>query len=392
MKSDFLVHVEGLLLEKLIRRALENGACFGRIVRKGDRAMDVEATEKDAQILLSLCKRYSVSAKILKVKGRPVRRVFLRSRLSLPVCIVVFISLCWFFLSRIWFVDIEFTGPQARLGNTSVLMKALEDMQIHPGMRNSVDEALLSGNLEALLTGYSYVSAKVQGTRLLVEAAPEVPEPTVYDIGYARDLYSCCDGVVESVLVHSGIACVQPGDVIKRGQLLIRGEEKLTNEETRSIGAKGEAIVRTWYEGSSSGCLIETRDVYTGRQSSSSELRLMEFSIPLTEGEAFALSDETVSHLPIGGVFLPLEIVRRDMHEMHRVTQRADMETLSDHLQVLSMADAAIQLTLKGPDVFDIARSWIRYDDSYEGMLSACAVYEIYTDAAEEYGALIQGG
>ena len=392
MKGDLLVRVEGLRLEKLIRRALESGALFKRITRIGSRVMDVEASEADAEILLALCRRYSVAAKVLRESGRPACRRYLRGHLSLPVSAAVFAAVCWFFLSRIWFVDISFAGSQAHLGDEGAFRAALSEMGVHPGISADLDAELLSGALESSQEGYSYISAKVQGTRLFVEAAPEIPEPEVYDIGYARDLYSGIDGVVESVQVHSGAACVQVGDVVRRGQLLIRSEEKLTREETRSIGAKGEVIVRTWHEGKSAGSLTETCTVETGRRSSSSELRLMGFSLPLTEGEVFALSASTDVHLPIGGMFLPLEIVRTEYREERIITRSADLEALSDHLQVLAMADAAANLTLQGPEVCDIARSWIRYDDSDAGMLNACAVYEIYADAAVTRSALIQGG
>lgn len=392
MKSEFMLRLEGLRLEKLIQRAIAGGASFKKVVRCGDRALTVDATQDDANKLLALSRRYCISAKILEVKGRPLYLKRFLGRITILSGIAVFFAICWIILGRIWFIDIVLTGSDPNPAANSAIAAALEEMNVTPGIPGNIDTSLLSGSLEAELEGYSYISAKKQGVRLLVEAAPETPEPNVYDIGYARDLYAVTDGIVESVEVHSGVACVQPGDVIKRGQVLIRGEEQVSAEESRGICANGEVIVRTWYEGTAELCLTETKPVLTGRSSSASWLRLMHFTFPIKDGEEYELSRNTRRHLPIVGMFLPLEIVQENREEFRKTVSETDLETLSERLCVLSLADAAINLTLNGPDACDIARSWIRYEDSDNDMLKACAVFEIYTDAVSERNALIQGG
>ncbi|MBE5773200.1 MAG: hypothetical protein E7337_04625 [Clostridiales bacterium] len=392
MKGEFLIRVDGVRLERLLKRAIDKGASFKKVTRTSPRTMIVEACASDANILLGLCRRYSIPAKVIETRGRSRIYEKIRSRATLLPGLLTGVILCALLLSRLWFIDITFTGPQAQFGDRAAFERILEDLSIKPGMSGDIDASLLSGTLEAGIEGYSYISAKVQGVRLLIEAAPEVPAPDVYDLAYARDLYSAFDGVVESIEVHSGVACVQTGDVVRRGQLLIRGEERQTKEENRSISALGKVIVRTWYEGRSSGLLTEIRNIPTGKTSSFSNLRILDFSFPLSGGIYFESAQVREDRLPIGGMFIPVEIVREEHAETKAVPINVDREALSDRLAALAMADAAIKITSSGPDEFNIARSWLRYDITDAGMLEACAVYEIFTNAAVTRGALLQGG
>ena len=97
-------------------------------------------------------------------------------------------------------------------------------------------------------------------------------------------------------------------------------------------------------------------------------------------------------YLPIGGLFLPLEIVRETRYETTETLRPENKESLADRLIALSMADAAIQIAQRGPNNYEIARSWINFEQPNGSTLRATAIYEIYTDAAITRDALLQGG
>lgn len=46
------------------------------------------------------------------------------------------------------------------------------------------------------------------------------------------------DGIVDSIRTKAGTALVQPGDVVRKGQILIRGEER-TGSGVRAVSARG---------------------------------------------------------------------------------------------------------------------------------------------------------
>lgn len=60
MNGDLMLRAEGLMLEKLLQRALNEGAVFRCVRRDGPRAMLFETDAAGASILTALCERFSL--------------------------------------------------------------------------------------------------------------------------------------------------------------------------------------------------------------------------------------------------------------------------------------------------------------------------------------------
>ena len=169
---------------------------------------------------------------------------------------------------------------------------------------------------------------------------------------------------------------------MKKGQLLILGEEKRSREATRPIAALGEVVIRTWFEGSAEGYLTEERYEPTGRASASSTLVTPWFSVPITEGESFAHQATETDDLPIGGLFLPLTLTRVTRRETKSVMEDGDRALLTGRLTALALADARARLTEDGPRRYEITRCWVSFEEADSDILRASAVCEILTNAA----------
>lgn len=374
--------------EKLLERAVEKGALFCSVQREGERGLLVCCDANSAEILLNECARFNLPAETLSRRGRSAVIAYMRRRVTLPVGLMLCLALCWLFLGRIWLVDAVLTGENAALGDIAALRDAVEAEGVRPGMGRDIDLSLLGQRLQAKSDAYSYVGARLRGVRLLIEAVPETPSPRVYDVAAARDLVSNRDGIVLSAVAQSGELCVQPGDAVRRGQLLIRGEELSGKEETQAIAALGEVRVRTWYTGEAALPLSATRTVYTGKSSASSRLKTPWLSVDITEGEAYAQQVEQAERLPIGGLFVPVEIERVTRREVAYTRISRDREQLQALLTPLAFADAALKLASEGPEAYEILDQWIDFSP-VGGMLRARAVYEISANAAVTREALI---
>lgn len=391
MRSEVTVRVVCPLPEKLLERALGKGAAFSEVVRDGEHGLTLRCDAASAEILLKECDRFRLPAKVLARRGLSALADFAKRRATLAVGILIFAALSWLFLGRIWLIDIAFSGEAARLGDAASLRAALADSGIRPGIERGVDLERLSETLRAGAGDYSYVGAHLRGIRLEIEAVPEVPSPEVYDVAAARDLVADRDGVVVSAVARSGELCVQPGDAVLRGQLLIRGEElAATGEarETRPIAALGEVIVRTWYVGEASLPLKATRTRYTGNSGASSRLRTPWFGVSITEGARFADEIVETEILPIGGLFVPLEIERTTRREVVREAIDRDEDLLKAQLSALAFSDAALRLAREGPETCEILRRWIDYERTGD-RLTARAVLEVSADAAVTRDALL---
>lgn len=395
MNHDIRMEIEGSLPEKLLERALAQGAVFADVRRSGKRGIIVAADLRSAEILFALCRKYALNCRMLHRGGRAAAADFIRARWTIAPAICLCILLCCLFLSRIWLVDIQFTGPCAHLGSEAQLRAQLENEGIYPGMPGAAaDTALLQKQLSAASGNYSFIGVRRQGIRLLVEASPEVPAPQLYAIDSARDLVAARSGVVESIAVYCGEAAVSAGDTVMRGDILIRGEETIgkdpeTGEDiTRAVRAAGAVTARCWVEGSAEGSLQSTVWRRTGESRTECHLKLMNLSLPISECEAYPSEDIETELLPVVGMFLPLEIERRIHLETTAETRRDDPEVLEDTLCALARADAFKKIS---SDIiaYETASSWTDIEEK-NNTLYVRTVYEIYTDIAADRDALIE--
>lgn len=390
MNGDVRLRVEGLMLERLIQRAVSEGAHFRSIRRDDPRAIILDADPESAKILIALCERFSLPCRILSRRGRDAMLRRLKRRGTLLAGALTFVAILSLFFSRIWLIDVALTGD--RSSDVRALEDALVSLNITPGMaKSAIDPSALEDALAAASPDFSFVGVEIQGVRLLVEASPAVPAPPLYELTSGRDLVARCDGVVESVSVLSGVACVKPGDTVVRGQTLIRGDERVTKEINRSIAALGTVVARTWYEGTASASLTYPEQIRTGRSSQSSELRLMNFVWRLSEGENYLSQDSEEEFLPIGGLFLPLQIRRTTLYETHTRTLEADTDALKRQLALLAFSEAGLKLAQSQPEGMEIADRWIEYTRD-AGVLTARAVYEMQTDIAVSRDVLYRQG
>lgn len=387
MRGDVTVRAACLLPERLIERAIAGGARFTTLKRPDTRTLIARCDAASADILLRLCDRFAVPAVVVSRRGASALRAWARRRRTLWAALAVFAAICWLFLGRVWIVRVGFSGENAALGDRADIEAALNEIGVRPGMSRRFDAGLLAEALRARGDNYSFVGARVQGVQLTIEAAPESPAPPLYDVEAARDLVSDRDGIVVSAVARSGELCVQPGDVVRRGQLLIRGEELSAKDETRPIAALGEVIVRTWYEGEAALPLERRRASYTGRSEAASTLRLFDWEWPIVRADGYPCQEARVESLAVGGLFLPLRLERVTCLEQRESAVREDLAALRARLAPLAFAEAAYRLCRDGPKDCEIARRWIDYETN-GGTLRAHAVYEIHADAAVTRDAL----
>lgn len=389
MNRDIVLRIEGPLLERLLQQAMKQGAQFARVRRLAPRVMCVAGDAASMDILAKLCARYHLDCRTLRRGGWTAMTDLLRKRWTLLPAVALWAVICALCLSRIWLVDVEFTGPRPDLGREAPFWEALERAGIEPGIAAAqVDTALLQAELMAEAGNYSFIGVRRQGIRLLIEASAEVPAPELYALDQARDLVAARDGVVERIVVHSGEAVVKPGDTVRAGQVLIRGEEALTQEETTPVAALGEVVARCWYEGSAEGSLVQRVTRKTGAQATASRLKLMNFSLPLVEAPDYACAQTQVEYLPVGGLFLPLEIERITFCETEVALEALDVDALAGRLSALARAEARMKLAIDGAD-YQQSEEWLDMEQT-DHSLRVRAVYEIYTDIAVTRDALLE--
>lgn len=178
-----------------------------------------------------------------KEQGLPVIIAFLRHRPAIPLGILL--AAGWLFWSTriIWDVRIE----GAEKTDPAEIIALLDELGCGIGdYFPAIDFNDLHAKYAAAQQDIAWLSVYMNGTVAEVQVRElrrderfRPPENT-----YANVLADA-DGIVEEVNVREGQACVKPGDLVRKGQVLISGVIVQKDGSIRCEYAAGEVICRT---------------------------------------------------------------------------------------------------------------------------------------------------
>ena len=342
MTDRVRIEAEGLFLERFVEKALEAGVRFSLIRRLDERHMLLETDSPGAREALALLERYRLRGRVAGMAGWPVLKGRLKARWTLLCGVLICAGLLAAFSGFVW--RLEVADRSGAPVNAEVL-DALSDWGARlPMRRRDVDTQLIRLRLLSRFPEYSYAGVRVSGATLRVELVRADDAPEVYDLAASRDLVALEGGVVLSVTVLDGVAAVQPGETVKKGQLLIRGEERISKEETRGVRARGEVMALVWYESECALPLWREETAFTGRVSRGSALALGGRQWTLTEAESFEHCEEAVRELPLGGLFAPLRLIERTRRETILRRAACDPAQVEAQARELALQSARAQL------------------------------------------------
>jgi similar to stage IV sporulation protein len=102
-------------------------------------------------------------------------------------------------------------------------------------------------NLEDKNSEIMWVRARIEGSTLKIKIEEKINPPDLQKGTLEGDLVASMDGEIAKIYTISGTAQVKPGDIVKKGQVLVSGIEGKEGFkfETR---AEGSALANTFYE------------------------------------------------------------------------------------------------------------------------------------------------
>ncbi len=201
---------------------------------------------KNFKHISPLAMKAGILPHILQKIGLPFIIMSIRRKASFYTGFILFLMLLHILSFFVW--DISFEGQHTYTKET--LTKALEDMDVHTGMRRKnlrCDD--IEKNIRRIYPDISWVSAEEIGSRLVIsikEANDDKIDAREEEGAY--HLVAAYDGTVKSICVNRGIAAVEVGQKVKKGQILISGIIPITNDdetvvENMTVYAKGDVCL-----------------------------------------------------------------------------------------------------------------------------------------------------
>lgn len=329
--------LRGLNLERLMNEAAKRKIPLLRVKRQGSRVAEVTCGEKDGRILSALAKEKGYEVGDARPVGVLKGLCFLKARWGLALGAVLGAALVTFALRFLWRVEIVNAGAYA-----ADVGAFLEEKGVRPGvLRSRVDLADLRSQMEWRWPRVQWVRVEWAGVTLRVTLDEGVQPPGMDANAPCGDVVAAEDGILLTLTVYAGTPAAKPGDLVRAGQVLIRGEERGKNGETHPVKARGEAIARVWVAAQCRMPLWEETQKQTGKQAQRWVIGTPFFSWTPRDAPWYLTWDCEAETLPLGGAFFPVwlrketywetwaERTPRDAEEVKKECAAAAMHLLS---------------------------------------------------------------
>ena len=238
------------------------------LVNKND-IYEMNLSIQDFFRLKSICKKTGTIIQITGKYGLPF--FFYRNKKRKAFFIGIFLSFfILFFLSGyIWNIHVEGNVHNS----TQSILGYLERIDVHHGAsKKKLDCALIAEKLRGEFPNITWVSAKITGSRLLLEIKEndniykeKIPEKGAYD------LIADKTGKIVSMVTRKGTPLKKTGELCKKGEILVSGRLDILNdskeiEKYEYTDADADIYVEYPLEYYQQFSMTYQKPIYTGKQ------------------------------------------------------------------------------------------------------------------------------
>lgn len=367
------LQLQGYGAEKVLNMLWKKGVTLHRVKRSRVRGVEVEVEEKAQQAVEEAARAKGFRVTVVRCGWRKRLADGLKKRWGLVLGFCLGLGLCVGSLQFVWQVKVENAGVYA--GEVRLF---LEEEGLRPGMRRqNVSPLAVQEKLQWRLPEVKWVWVKMQGVTLQIRL--ENGEPGRQQAGRGH-VVAACDGILERLTVFSGTAVCKAGDAVKKGQVLIRGEETGPDGEMAAVQAGGQAMA---YVQLQSSVRISTRELLTsptGRTAARWVYCTPFGKVTFRQEPDFLLADRVVETLPLPGCWLPITLVRETFVECSGQWRERNSAQVAEEGQ-----KAAEEALIRAwPETLNIDKS-VKFSMIERGTVEVTASAVLLTDIAQ-YG------
>jgi similar to stage IV sporulation protein len=205
---------------------------------------------KNYKKLRPIAKKTGMVPRITKKKGLPFLLHRYRKRKGFAAGVLICILLVYIMSLFIW--DIHVHGGSKY--TPEAMVEFLKENDIYTGIRKkSVDCQEIEESIRLAYKDIGWVSAEIKGTRLIIKITEtNMPAPAQAARGPSH-IIAARDAVVKSIVTRAGTPLVKPGDVVKKGDMLVSGILTVKGDfdeilSLKPVTADADIICKSYYD------------------------------------------------------------------------------------------------------------------------------------------------
>lgn len=237
------ISVCGRNVERFINICMRRNILLWDIKRVKTNTSQMKISIKGFRELREVARKSACSVRIIKKHGVGFTCFHHRQRKGILFGIAFFLLALLLMTSFVWKIEIEgnnFVSDEA-------IVSSLKKAGIYEGKwRYGLDLTALQNRVLLNEPELSWVGITIMGSKVLVSVSEETKDPMMIERKVPCNLVASKDGMVETVIATDGVAVVQPGSIVKKGDLLISGIAESQRNGTRYLHAMGSVRAKTW--------------------------------------------------------------------------------------------------------------------------------------------------
>lgn len=242
--ANITIEVRTKKIEEFLNLLWRNKIRINKIHRIDMNLIHIETELKNYKTIKELAGKTRSKVKVIKRRGIGFFLIKLKSRFSLVIGAVMFFVVIHYLAGFIWGIDIS---TEKNIPPYNIRMQ-LYNLGIKPGVsKKNLNVYDIEKKLALRNNDIMWARVRIYGSHLKVNIAERQEPPQIISNTNPCNVAASKDGYVLRVYTKSGTAIVKAGDVVKKGQVLIKGEQG-KEESTYSVHAEGSVIAQVSYE------------------------------------------------------------------------------------------------------------------------------------------------
>jgi len=244
LRGYLIIEVYGVFLERFINLAIKSNIFLWDIKKRSRNTATMKVSVRGFFHIRKAARKTRVKVKIIKRCGLPMFVHKHRKRKAFYIGFLIFVLIISLLTSFIWTVEIEKTS----FVDEKLIRDELKACGIDVGVikyGHSAHE--IQDKLMMKIPSLSWIWVEIRGTRAIVSVKERTRKPEIFDKNTPCNIVAKYDGVIEKITAINGNQIALPGDVVKKGDLLISGVYDAKYDGVRLVNAEGTALATTWH-------------------------------------------------------------------------------------------------------------------------------------------------
>lgn len=331
--------------EEFLNFIYNRGIKLNKVQRLDINLLQIVVELKDYKKVKEISEKTRAKIKIIGRKGIGFILIKLRNRISILIGGIIFIFLTYYLSTFIWGIDIK---TQKNIPPYNIRAE-LNTLGIKPGIsKKSINVYDLEKKLIEKNNDIMWVRVRIYGSHLKINVAERQEPPQIVRNDNAGDVVAKQDGYILRIYTRSGTAVVKAGDVVKKGQVLIKGQQG-NEENVYNVHADGDVIAETFNERIIDVSLTKHVRKRTGKKIENYYLDIGNKKFYLKKSEnKFKKYDKIVS----GNLFVKKEVYYEVLDTIQKLNKQKLIDNTTDDMykKLCSEFDKSVKIKNKVVD------------------------------------------